>query len=151
MWGAGEAGLLSVSLMVWKDERRPGLSLECFFLACFCSKLLSPWTRKKASTVGWRTSTAWVSCVSARASRQLLRAHHRSSKSNFSLSGCLDTGAPPALVLSSVGAKEEEVRLDGPGCWSRLLLPPSPGCSAPPVEVMVSWTSLPAKEKKKTF
>ena len=36
-------------------------------------------TRKNASTVGWRTSTAWLSGILASDVRQTLRASHRSS------------------------------------------------------------------------
>lgn len=112
--GAGEAGLLSVSLMVWNEDNRPILlwELRDLFDRGLLSSVLPACTKKKASTVGCSTRTACGSFVSARALRHALRLLHKSSSSSCTLRDCSMNWAwwseSRGLVLSCTCAVEVE-------------------------------------------
>ena len=122
--GAGDAGLLSVSLMVWNEDSLPTLPLRLLPRILrgrgFPSSLLSACTRKKASTVGCSTSTEWGSFVSSSASRQSLNVLHNSSSSSWRLRDWsmynFDASCSSVLLLSFWAELELLV------CWS-------PSCS----------------------
>ena len=81
--GPGEAGTANVSELT-DDRRWPALERCCSVALTFVSWPSVPWTRKKASTAGWRTSTAWLSGVRASSVRHWPSASHRLSSDSCS-------------------------------------------------------------------